>query len=256
MKIVVLVKQVPDTWGERTLDSAGRLDREAADPVIDEIDERAIEVALTYQDTAGAEVVALSMGPSAANDVLRKALAMGADSAIHVIDDSLIGSDLRRTVTTLAVAITNSGFDLVIAGNESTDGRGGVVPAMLAEQLGVPHLTFLNSVDISTEGVVGERATENGMMRVHAALPAVISVTDRSPEPRFPNFMGIMKAKKKPLVVVTLADLGLDPNFPGTARTVVLSTTKRPARTAGVKIVDDGNAGNQLAEFLATGRLI
>ena len=256
MKIIVLVKQVPDTWGDRKLDNSGRLDRGASEPVIDEIDERALEVALSYQDSNQAEVVALSMGPAPVNEMLRKALAMGADSALHVLDNALVGSDLGWTATTLAAAIAIAGFDLVIAGNESTDGRGGVLPAMIAEKLGVPHLTSLNTVEITTDTVGGERATENGTLKVHATLPALISVTERSAEPRFPNFKGIMKAKKKPLEVATLSDLGVDASFAGVARTVVLSTIERPPRTAGIKIIDEGNAGNELADFLAAGRLI
>lgn len=256
MKIIVLVKQVPDTWGERTLNTAtGRLDRSASDSVIDEIDERALEVALTYKDANDADVVALSMGPASVTEVLRKCLAMGADSALHVRDDALAGSDLSRTAAVLAAAITKSGFDLVIAGNEATDGRGGVIPAMIAEHLGVPSMTYLDSAEFTPHGISGMRGDEHGTVAVHASLPAVMSVTEASAEPRFPNFKGIMKARKKPLDVWTLADLGLDDSgiAPSTA---VTNTTERPARTAGTKIVDEGNAGNELAEFLAAGRLI
>ncbi|AMM21831.1 electron transfer flavoprotein subunit beta [Frondihabitans sp. PAMC 28766] len=254
MKIIVLVKQVPDTWGERKLDLAtGQLDRGATDAVVDEIDERALEVALTYQDAHDAEVVVLSMGPAAAKDTLRKSLAMGADSALHVLDDGLSGADTTTTAAVLAAAITKAGFDLVIAGNEATDGRGGVVPAMVAERLGVPALTFMNSVEITESSVSGERGNEYGTMTVHAALPAVISITEGLPEARFPNFKGIMKAKKKPLEVWTLADLADAQSAP---LSVVLATAERPGRTAGTKIVDEGNAGVELAEFLAAGRLI
>ncbi|CAN5313622.1 electron transfer flavoprotein subunit beta/FixA family protein [Frigoribacterium sp. UYMn621] len=256
MKIIVLVKQVPDTWGERRLDtSTGQLDRSASDAVIDEIDERALEVALQYKDSHDAEVIALSMGPSTVTEILRKSLAMGADAALHVKDEALSGSDLSRTAAVLAAAITKSGFDLVIAGNEATDGRGGVVPAMIAEHLRVPSMTYLDSVEFGADGISGVRGDEHGTVAVHASLPAVISVTEASAEARFPNFKGIMKAKKKPLDVWTLADLGLDSS--GFApSTEVTSTTERPARTAGKKIVDEGNAGNELAEFLAAGRLI
>lgn len=258
MKIIVLVKQVPDTWGDRKLNpSTGVLDRGASDLVIDEIDERALEVALQYQDSNSAEVVALAMGPSASNDVLRKALAMGADTAIHVLDDALEGADVVRTAAAIAGAITKAGFDLVIAGNESTDGRSGVIPGMVAEHLGVPHLSYLNSIEISADSVAGERATENGTQSVHAPLPAVISVTDHSADPRFPNFRGITRARKKPLDVWSLADIGIDPAaLAEAARSVVLTTTQRPPRTAGKKIVDEGDAAEQLAEFLAAERLI
>jgi electron transfer flavoprotein beta subunit len=259
VKIIVLVKQVPDTWGDRTLDLAsGLLDRGASEAIIDEIGERALEVALSYQDSSEAEVVALTMGPASATGMLRKALAMGADSAVHVLDDALAGSDLGWTATVLAAAIAKSGYDLVVAGNESTDGRGGAIAAMVAEHLGVPHATNLNSVEIAPGSVRGERGTEHGTVSVHASLPAVISITELSAEPRFPNFKGIMRAKKKPLDVWSLGDLGLDPAvaFAGTGHSVVLKTSQRPARTAGTKVVDSGNAATELAEFLAARHLI
>lgn len=254
MKIVVLVKQVPDTWGERQLDTTtGWLDRRGSEAIIDEIGERSVEVALQHKDgDKSAEVVVLTMGPSPATDVLRKALAMGADSAIHVQDDALEGADLGWTAAALARAI-GTGWDLVVTGNESTDGRGGVIPAMLAEHLGVPHLTSLDTVEISGGTVRGDRATEYGTVEAHASLPAVISITERSAEPRFPNFKGILSAKKKPLAVVTLADLGVE--LPA-ARSVVLTASRRPPRTAGRLVTDDGTAATQLADFLAAEHLI
>ena len=257
MKIIVLVKQVPDTWSDRSLDlTTGRVLRNPADAVVDEIDERALEIALAYQDANEAEVVALSMGPAAATDALRKFLATGADSALHVLDETLGGADASRTAAVLAAAIRRVGFDLVIAGAESTDGRGGAVPAMVAEHLGVPHLTGLDSAAVTADAVSGERTSDAGVAFAHVALPAVISVTERSAEPRFPNFKGIMRAKKKPLDVVTVAELGLDPSFPGVGRSRVTSVVRKPARTGGTKVVDQGDAGVQLAEFLAAGRLI
>jgi len=255
MKIVVLIKQVPDTYGERTLNtSTGLLDRDASDRVIDEIDERALEVALKQKDAdKSVEVVLLTMGPAEAKDGLRKGLSMGADSAVHVLDDGLAGSDARRTASVLAAALRAQGADLIIAGNESTDGRGGVVPALVAEYLGLPLLSFINAAEISNGAVSGDRSTDSGTVRAHAALPAVVSITERSAEARFPNFKGIMTAKRKPMLVVTLGELGVDA---GQARSVVVSTAARPARTAGTKIVDEGNAGVQLAEYLASARLI
>lgn len=255
MKIIVLVKQVPDTWGERKLDvSTGLVNREASDAVVDEISERAVEVALRFKDAdKSVDVVVLTMGPESAKDSLRKCLAMGADSAVHVVDSALAGSDAAWTASVLAAAVKRVGFDLVIAGNETTDGRGGVVPAMIAEHLGLPHLTSMNTVALSAGAVNGERALENGTADVHVGLPAVVSITERAAEPRFPNFKGIMSAKKKPLEELSLGDLDV---APGAGRSVVLSTKERPARTAGTVIVDDGTAGTRLAEFLATNRLI
>lgn len=259
MKIVVLVKQVPDTWGERRMDaSSGRLDRASSDAVIDEIDERALEVALRYQETNGADVVALTVGPGSSSLTVRKALALGADSAVHVQDDLLAGADTVQTARAIALALTTSGFDLVIAGNESTDGRGGVVPAMVAELLELPHLTNLDSVNIEADRVSGDRNTGQGLQSVTATLPAVVSVTERAAEPRFATFRGIMKAKKKKVDDLSAGDLGLTtPETPGArAATRVLSIAVRPTKTAGVTIVDDGTAGEQLVAFLSDTKLI
>lgn len=255
MKIIALVKQVPDTWGDRVLDTeTGFLDRGASDAIIDEINERALEVALQYKDgNKDAEVIALGVGPKGATDTLRKALAMGADSAVHVLDDGIAGADLAFTAEVIAAAAQRTGFDVIIAGNESTDGRGGAIPAMIAEKLGLPQLTYLDTVELTGDSVSGVRATEYGTLDVSSALPAVVSVTERAAEPRFPNFKGIMSAKKKPLDTVSLADLGVEAPA---AKSVVTSVAQRPERSAGTKITDDGTAAEQLAEFLATNRLI
>ena len=254
MKIVVLIKQVPDTWGERHLDTeTGWVDRGASEAVIDEVGERAIEAALVYKDSADAEVVVMTMGPASAKESLRKGLAMGADSAVHIVDDGLAGADVLRTAQVLAAAVQREGFDVVVAGDVATDGGGGVVPAMVAEHLGVPHLTHLDQVTIAADGVSGVRGTSAGDAQVGASLPVVVSVTERTPEGRFPNFRGIMRARKKPMQTLSLADLGLGPDA---SRSVVVSATARPARQAGTKVVDEGEGGRQLAQFLAEKKLI
>ncbi|WP_448811294.1 electron transfer flavoprotein subunit beta/FixA family protein [Agromyces bauzanensis] len=257
MKIVVLVKEVPDTYGDRKLSlETGLADRGATESVLDEIGERALEVALSYADKhADAEVVVLSMAPESAAATVRKGLAMGAASAVQVVDGELVGADLGLTAEVLAAALRRTGFDLVIAGNLSTDGVGGVLPAMIAELLDVPNATSLNSVEISDGEVAGERATDDGSVRVTAALPAVISITERLPDARFPNFKGIMAAKKKPFETLSLADLGVDANDPDAARSIVIALSEKPPRQAGVKITDVGNAGEQLADFLIQNRL-
>jgi len=254
MKIVVLIKQAPDTWGERHLNTeTGWVDRDASEAVIDEVGERAIEAALVYKDSADAEVVVMTMGPASAKESLRKGLAMGADSAVHVVDEQLAGADVLRTAQVLATAIQREGFDLVVAGDVATDGGGGVVPAMVAEHLGVAHLTHLDQVTITADGIKGVRGVSGGDAQVSARLPAVISVTERTPEGRFPNFRGIMRARKKPMQVLSLGDLGLGADA---ARSVVVSAAARPAREAGTKIVDEGDGGKQLAQFLAEQKLI
>ncbi|MFD4422951.1 electron transfer flavoprotein subunit beta/FixA family protein [Agromyces sp. NPDC058484] len=258
MKIVVLVKEVPDTFGDRKLDlETGLADRAASGPVLDEIGERALEVALSHADkNPGTEVVVVSMAREGSAATIRKGLAMGAASAVQVTDEGLLGADLGLTAEVLAAAVKVTGFDLVIAGNLSTDGSGGVLPAMLAELLDVPAATSLNSVEISDGLVSGERASDGATMRVTAELPAVISVTERLPDARFPNFKGIMAAKKKPFETLSLADLDIDPEDPGAARSIMIGVAEKPPRQAGVKISDEGDAGEQLAEFLMTNRLV
>ncbi|WP_295826548.1 electron transfer flavoprotein subunit beta/FixA family protein [uncultured Microbacterium sp.] len=252
MKIVVLIKEVPDTWGERRLDlETGLTDRAGAAAVLDEIDERAVEAALAYADEhAGTEVVVVTMAPASATATVRKALAMGATSAVHVVDDTLRGADLVLTAEVLAAAIRRTGFDLVIAGNLSTDGGGGVLPAMVAELLGVAQLTALSSLDVSDGAVSGDRVSDAGTMRVSADLPAVVSVAEAMPEGRFTTFKGIMAAKKKPYEILDAAELGVDVDDPAVARYIMLSVAERPPRSAGTKIVDEGDAGEKLAAFL------
>lgn len=254
MKIVVLMKQVPDTWGERKLDtSTGWVDR-GGDNVIDEINERALEVALSYKDSdKSAEVIVITMAPGDVSESIKKALAMGCDSAVHINDASLAGADAGLTAATLAAAIKELSPDLVVAGNESTDGRGGIVPSMIAEHLGFAHLGMLGSIDITGSSVSGTRLLEDGTQQVQANFPAVISVNESNPDARFPSFKGIMGAKKKPVANKTAGDLG---STAPAGSTAVLKTTVRPAREAGIKVTDDGTAAEQLADFLVSNRLI
>jgi electron transfer flavoprotein beta subunit len=258
MKIIVLVKEVPDTYGERKLDlETGLADRGASESVLDEISERALEVALSYADSAGdAEVVVLSMAPESAAATIRKGLAMGAASAVHVSDPGIAGADLGLTARVLAAALRRTGFDLVISGNLSTDGSGGVLPAMLAELLEVPHATALSSVEIAADSVSGMRSTDDGNMRVRASLPAVISITEALPDARFPNFKGIMAAKKKPFETLSAADLEIDPVDVSVAASIMTGIAEKPPRSAGVKITDEGDGGTKIAEYLIANRLV
>lgn len=256
MKITVLIKEVPDTWGRRTLHlETGIADRAASDPVMDEVCERALEVALSYADEADCEVVALSMAPASAEPTIRKALAMGADAAVHVVDEALVGADMGLTAEVLAAAVRRNGSDLVIAGNSSTDGGGGMLAAMVAEHLGVPHLTQLRSVEIAEDAVSGQRVGDGALVALSAALPAVISVTEHLPEARFPDMRSTMAAKKKLLERLSLDDLGIRVDPASTARSIMTAVSERPSRGAGIKLVDEGDAGRRLAEFLIENRL-
>ena len=215
--IVVLIKQVPDTWSERKLkDGDWTLDREAADAVLDEINERAVEEALLIREKEAADgiegsVTVLTAGPERATEAIRKALSMGADKAVHLLDDGLHGSDVVQTGWALARALgTVEGTELVIAGNEATDGTGGAVPAVIAEYLGLPQLTHLRKLSLDGDKITGERETDDGVFTVEATLPAVVSVNEKINEPRFPSFKGIMAAKKKEVTTLTLAEIGVE----------------------------------------------
>ncbi len=260
MNIVVLVKQVPDTWSERKLtDTDHTLDRDSADAVLDEINERAVEEALLLQEAHGGEVTVISMGPDRATDAIRKALSMGADKAIHVSDAALHGSDAITTAKVLAKAIgTVEGFDLVIAGNEATDGRAGAVPAILAELLGLPQVTQVRKLTVEGGTVKAERETDEGVAHLEASLPAVVSVNEKINEPRYPSFKGIMAAKKKPVSTLTVADLGLDAGEVGLGASwsQVLEAAPKPPRSAGQRVEDSGDGGAKIAEYLVGQKLI
>jgi electron transfer flavoprotein beta subunit len=260
--IVVLIKQVPDTWSERKLsDGDWTLDREAADAVLDEINERAVEEALLIKEREGGEgtVTVLTAGPERATEAIRKALSMGADKGVHLLDERLHGSDMVQTGWALARALGSiEGVDLVIAGNQATDGTGGAVPAIIAEYLGLPQLTHMRTVQIEGTTITGERETDEGLFTVEASLPAVVSVHEKINEPRFPSFKGIMAAKKKEVATLTLADIGVEADEVGLANagSTVMASTPKPAKAAGEKVSDEGEGGAKIAEYLVAQKII
>ena len=259
MKIVVLVKQVPDTAADKRLDPATlTVDRAAVDGLINEMDEFAIEEALQLVEKHGGEVTVVSMGPGDATDGYKKALQMGADKAVHVTDDALAGSDALATSYALAQVLGTLEYDLVLLGSEASDARTSMVPAMLAERLGLPQLTFANKVEVDGDKITVNRLTDTGHDVVEAALPAVVSVVEKTNEPRYPSFKGIMAAKKKPVQVLDLAGASIDPERAGWAgsRSKVLDATLAPPRAKGVVVADEGDGGTKLAEFLAAKKFI
>jgi electron transfer flavoprotein beta subunit len=259
MNIVVCMKQVPDTWAEKKLSPSDKtLDRDAVDAVVNEMDEFAIEEALKLKEQHGGEVTVLSMGPEKTTEAIRKALAMGADKGIHVVDDALAGSDALATSLALAKALEGTEFDLVVLGSEASDARMSVVPAMLAERLGLPQLTFAKKVEVDGSAVKIHRLTEDGYQVVEASTPAVVSVVEKINEPRYPSFKGIMAAKKKPVETKSAADLGLDAGEIGLANaaSVVEEFADRPPRQAGTVVKDEGDGGAKLVEFLVSRKFI
>jgi electron transfer flavoprotein beta subunit len=258
MNIVVCVKHVPDAQSERTFrESDSTIDREGVDGLLSELDEYAVEEALKLVEAAGeGEVTVVTVGPAGAADAIKKALQMGAHKGVHVSDDAIHGSDAVATSLILAEAVkkaTDGAPELVLTGMASTDGVMGVVPAMLAERLGLPQVTFASELTVADGTVTIRRDGDTASETIVASLPALVSVTDQINEPRYPSFKGIMAAKKKPVEQWGLADLGIDPSLVGLAAawTTVVSFAKRPPRAQGQIVTDGGDGGNQLAEYLA-----
>ncbi|MGH8870306.1 MAG: electron transfer flavoprotein subunit beta/FixA family protein [Actinomycetes bacterium] len=259
MKIVVCVKQVPDTWAEKKLTAEDKtLDRASVDAVMNELDEYAVEEALRLKEAHGGEVTVLTMGPDKAAETIRKALSMGADDAVHLVDDALAGSDALATSYALATVLRTLECDLVVLGSESTDARMSVVPAMLAEELGWAQLTYADKVEVDGDTVRVQRVTEYGHDAVEASTPAVVSVVEKINEPRYPSFKGIMAAKKKPVSTLSLADAGVQADRVGlgAAQTAVESFADRPPREAGTVVTDEGDGAAKVVEYLASQKIL
>ena len=260
MNIVVCVKHVPDAQSERGFDASDNTtDRDSVDGLLSELDEYAVEEALKIVEAGEGEVTVVTIGPDQAADAVKKALQMGADKGVHVTDAAIAGSDAPATSLILAEAIKKiGGVDLVITGMASTDGTMSVVPAMLAERLGLPQVTFASELTVDGGSVTIRRDGDSASETITASLPALVSVTDQINEPRYPSFKGIMAAKKKPVETWSLADLGVDAAQVGldAAWTKVEDVTKRPPRAQGTIVTDEGDGGAKLAEFLASQKFI
>lgn len=259
MNIVVCVKYVPDAQSDRTFTEDNTTDREGVDGLLSELDEYAVEEALKIVEAGEGEVTVVTIGPDAAAEAVKKALQMGADKGVHVLDDAIAGSDAPATSLVLAEAIKKIGTpDIVLTGMASTDGTMSVVPAMLAERLGLPQVTFASELTVEGGTVKIRRDGDTASETIESSLPALVSVTDQINEPRYPSFKGIMAAKKKPVETWSLADLGVDAGQVGQANswTEVLETTKRPPREQGEIVKDEGDGGTKLAEFLAAQKFI
>jgi electron transfer flavoprotein beta subunit len=254
LNIVVCVKHIPDPNLPPELDG-DRLKRAGIQGVLDPGDEFGVEAGLQMKEAGGGEVALVSMGPAQAMEAIRRALSMGADSGVLVTDDALQGADALVTARVLAAAIRRAEFDLVVAGVESTDGYTGAMPAILAELLGVPMVTFVKEF-IETDGkLTVKRQTADGYHIVECPLPALVTVTAGVNEPRYASFKGIMAAKKKPVDELSLSDVGLTADDVAVKQTV---SNMSPAeeRKAGEVIEDDGTAAARIADFLAEAKVI
>jgi len=259
MKIAVCVKEVPDAAVHKSIDpGTKRLDR-SGEGALNQFDSQAVEEALKLKESGGeGEVVLVSLGPADALDSLRKALAMGADRAVLITDDAAAGSDLVATSRALAAALEKEGADLVLFGQQSSDSDGAVLWAAVADRLRRPVISQVAELTVADGKVRGKRQTEFGYDVIEAPLPAVIAVSDAINEPRYPSLKGIMGAKKKPQDQLSAADLGLEAGALGEAGsgTTVLALGDPPPRGDARKIEDDGNAAQQIADFLAEKKLL
>ncbi len=243
MKIIVCVKQVPDTETRVKIRGSGTgIEEEGVNWIVSPYDEFAVEEALRIKEAKGGEVVLVSLGPDRAQAALRNGLAMGADSAVHLKDASFDATDTLGTARALAAAIEAvAGVDLVITGQQGVGGDNGQVPALLAELLDLPQVTMAVKLEIQDGRAVVEREIEGAREVWETSLPAVVSAQKGLNEPRYANLKGIMAAKKKPIDVKDAAALGLN----GAAlapRTRVVAMELPPARPAVRMIQGDPEA--------------
>ncbi len=256
MKIAVCVKQIPDPATPYELDSENHFVVRPDDQVLDDTDRYGVEMGLQLAEATDGEVVLVSMSPANNLQGIRQALAMGADKAIVIDDEALRGSGALVTARVLAAAIEREGADLVIAGTESTDGYVGVVPQMLAELLGMPAMTFARKAELTDGTIRIERQTSGGYDVVEAPLPALVTATSGSVEPRYPTFKGIMGAKQKPIEQPSCAELGVESVGSAGSGQEIVEVRPAPERTAGVKIQDEGDAHTEIIKLLEQAKVI
>jgi electron transfer flavoprotein beta subunit len=259
VNIAVCVKQVPDTTAKKELDAEFRLNRASLESVLNPFDEYAIEEAIRQQEKAGGEVTMVTMGPSSADETMRKGLAMGVNGGILVTDEGLTGSDILCTAKTLAAAIKTREFDLILCGSESADARTGLLPAALAEYLGMPLLSYVEKLEVNGSVATAHREIKGGFEVVTASLPVVVMVVKAINEPRYPSLKGIMAAKRKEIARKSINDLGLEPGSVGWdgSKSKVTSATPRLEKAAGQIIAEEpAKAAKLIADYLFENKVI
>lgn len=262
MQIVVLTKPVPDpAAAAERLGADYRLDRAASPAVVNANDEYALEAALKLIEAMGGEITLLTMAPVGAADTMRKALAMGATRGLHVSDPALAGSDMRSTAEVLAAALGELTYDLVLAGADTSDGGGGVVPAGIAALLRLPYLG--NAAKIEPDADAGRvrvhRITPTGYDVLEAPMPALIVCTQALGEPRYPSLKGIMAARAKEIAPRMLGDIGKDSIGVGgsVATNAVLETRKPPPRGATTVVRGTAEEGaTAIVDLLVARRIL
>ncbi|MBG7610210.1 MAG: electron transfer flavoprotein subunit beta/FixA family protein [Anaerolineae bacterium] len=247
MKIVVCVKQVPDTAAQIIVDD-GQVSWGDAPLVINPWDEYAVEAALQQASNLGGSVTVISLGKENETEALKHALAMGCSDAILVSDPALVQADNVAAARVLATAIKKAGVDIAIFGKQAIDSDTGMLPAQVARVLGWPAVTLVAAVNqLNEESIKAERATEEGRQVVESNLPAVISIVKDFGEPRYPSFMGIRKAARAEIAVWDLAELGIDAPTAAVAWSALTSPPKGDIKTE----IIEGASAKEIAEVLA-----
>lgn len=252
MEIVVLVKQVPDTESLIQIAGDGKsIKKEDIKWVMNPYDEFAVEEALRIREAQGGTVTILSMGPQKATETIRTALAMGADKGVHINDPAAEGSDGLATAKLLSAALKGMPYDLVIAGMRAVDEDKYQVASAVAEYAGLPQITQVVKEEIADGKITCESVIEGGTLVTESALPVLFTAQRGLNEPRYASLPGIMKAKKKPIEVKTVADLGVDAGEVGAAnnKVKVLSLSYPPERVA-VRMIEGETAEEQAAALV------
>jgi len=257
VNIVVLLKAVPVVGAERL--GTDLLTDRAGQSEANGNDEYLLEKALKLTEAHGGEVTLLTLGPASGAEALRKALAMGASRAVHVVDDAVRGSDIRATVEILTASLRKMEYDLVFAGADTSDGLGGVVAAALAARLGLPYLSYASEIEPTDGGVRVHRLSAAGYDVLEAPTPALVMGTQLLGAPRYPSLRGIMQARSKPIEARSLSDLGVEASSVGSsaAWTKTIDASKPAERDSATFVRESPDvAVGQIVEFLSSRRLI
>ncbi len=245
MNILSIIKQTLDTEEKFSI-KQGQINEDGVEYIMNPYDEYAVEEAIKLKEEFGGEVTVITVGPSRAESALRTALAMGADKAIIVEDESLFGDEFT-TSKILAAVVKNRSFDLILGGNMSIDNGAGQVGPRLAEELGIPYVTTITQLKIEGSKAKVVRDVEGDAETIELSLPFLATAQQGLNEPRYPSLPGIMKAKKKPIERLSASDLGVHPNEIK-EKTIVVDQYLPPKKEAGRVL--SGNLGSQVEELV------
>ncbi len=252
MEIVVLVKQVPDTESMIAIADDG-VSIKTADIkwIMNPYDEIAVEQALQYKESQGGTVTILSLGPDKAIEAIRTALAMGADQGIHINDPAALGSDAVATAKILAAALKQIPYDIIFAGHRAVDEDNYQVAAAVAELLDIPQVSMAVKAELGDGKIKCHRTVEGGAVVLEADLPAIVTTQRGLNEPRYASLPGIMKAKKKPVEVKTIADLGIEAASVGADnRKVKVKALRFPPERQAVRMIEGESPAAIAAELV------